>query len=213
MAKFSLPALDFTIQFPIKVKKKKFQAYKDPAVTKGFTGKKKIKNQPLDDMSWEQPVIAEEEPSLINTHNVFEIGDNATGTGIVGEYATLREEILSEQLRTLGHVRKFTVKQVIPALVQLFEKKRNRRFRKFELMAMEGYVHGISHGMLGKALNQGPFEANKIQMKNGQWRTQRNNASWRIEMSHWNGKEDRYQCERDVCVKCKAIEDFWNAQA
>ena len=206
MAKFSLPALDFTIRSPIQIKKKKFTAYKDPKAVK-TSAKVRYVKPPT------PPVIEEdikvEEPTFVTPTN-GEIGDFA-GVTIEGQYAKLRKEILDEQLRKLGHVKRFTVQEVIPALVQLFESKRNRRFKKFELMAMEGYVHGIGAGTLGTSLNQGPFEANKIQMKNGKWRTQRNNASWRIEMAHWNSKANRYECNAPVCIKCETIMEFYNA--
>ena len=203
MAKFSLPALDFTIQSPLKIKKKQFEAYKDPKAEDTI---KTTRNEM--DIS-----ISTEEPETVSDGQVGEIGARA-GKTIVGAYAQARKEILDEQLRKLGHVRRFTVRQVIPALVQLFETKHNRSFKKMELMAMEGYVHGIGAGTLGTALNQGPFEPNKIQMKNGKWRNQRNNASWRIEMSHWNAKGRRFECNLplDECIKCEAITEFYNAK-
>lgn len=195
MANFSLPALDFTIQFPLTIKKKKFEAYKDPKA---------------EDTSVYVETTTEE-PESVSDGQVGEIGERA-GKTIVGAYAQARKEILDEQLRRLGKARRFTVREVIPALVQLFEKKSNRSFKKMELMAMEGYVHGIHATTLGTALNQGPFEPNKIQMKNGKWRNQRNNASWRIEMSHWNAKGKRFECNEPVCFKCETIIEFYNAK-
>jgi len=161
------------------------------------------------DTTEEQSVVLQD-PNYIRPAR--QIGTDEFKGTIEGTYSRQRKEILDEQLRTLGHVKHFTVKEVIPALVQLFEKKRNRSFRKMELMAMENYVHGISHTTLGKALNLGPFEPNRIQMKDGSWRAQRNNAKWRIEMSHWNGKENRYECHEDVCIKCEAIMEFYNGE-
>jgi hypothetical protein len=223
MAKFSLPALDFTIQSPIKIKKKKLEAFKDPAVAKGFTGTHVEPPMPPITETDIEICIAEteaienfvesttlENPTFIRP--VREAGTDEFKGTVEGNYSRQRKAILNEQLRTLGHVKHFTVKEVIPALVQLFEKKNNRSFRKMELMAIENYVHGISHTTLGKALNLGPFEPNRIQMKNGSWRAQRNNAKWRIEMSHWNGKERRYECNADTCIKCEAIIEFYNAE-
>ena len=201
MAKFSLPALDFTIRSPIQIRRKKLVAYKNP--------------KDVETSLYVEPPVPPVTETVENIENptfitpVDEIG-HRTGT-VTGNCGKIRKEILDEQLRKLGHVKRFTVQEVIPALVQLFESKRNRRFKKFELMAMEGYVHGIGAGTLGTSLNQGPFEANKIQMKNGKWRTQRNNASWRIEMAHWNSKANRYECNAPVCIKCETIMEFYNA--
>ena len=195
MAKFSLPAIDFTLQSPIKIKRK------FPKASKGKHSSLYVKAT----TPKEETIL--EDPTFISPVN--EIG-HKTGT-VKGDYDRIRKEILDKQLRTLGHVKRFTVREVIPALVQLFESKRNRRFKRTDLMAMEGYVHGISHATLGHALRHGPFEANKIQIKNGSWRTQRNNASWKIEAAHWNSKENRYECNETNCEKCQAIMDFYNA--
>ena len=200
MAKFSLPALDFTIRSPIQIRRKKLVAYKNP--------------KDVETSLYVEPPVPPVTETVENIENptfitpVDEIG-HRTGT-VTGNYGKIRKEILDEQLRKLGHVKRFTVQEVIPALVQLFESKRNRRFKRTDLMSMEGYVHGISPATLGHALRHGPFEANKIQMKNGSWRTQRNNASWRIEMSHWNSKENRYECHEANCEKCAAIMEFYN---